>query len=425
MRINTKAGEIMKCKSCDNSKFCPECYELIDGVPLQRKLVVPQKMTLESSDGERCFGELLIVSPVGLGIRVDNLVPSPWFLINIHDGFRLKVQRIANRGKENCHGFDIIAVFRDNGSTSRLNSDEYRVLSITTDQLIDELTEVLPDSVKNIVQERLKAELERTKIFDALRVGQVIKYHKNNFKPLGGDLEKISLHQKDLTEIVERCSNTGLSQRELLVNNDKIYDVHGIPFDYQSGGLLLLDVTSLLQKERQIKEKEHEIYREAIYAVTGGKLRLIARPQLASYCFDSKPDFEITINTSEQIDQVRALVENLLRNVKYPEREIFLFTVCISEAVTNALKHSGAGECRCWITPDKIKVEISDNGPGINFKELPKATLMQYFSTTKSLGCGFTIMLKFLDKIIMATDSCGTTLLLEKKLYQQSNERVV
>ncbi len=414
----------MSCKSCDKNKVCMDCYELIDGVALQRKLAIPQKIILETTDGQKCFGELLIVSPVGLAIKIDNLVSSPWFLINIQGNFKLKVQRIANRGKDNYHGFDIMEVHRDTGISSRLNNEEYKVLAMTSDQLIDELTEDLPESVKNIVQERLKTELEKGKIFDALKVGQAIKYQNNNFKPLGRGTEKINLPQKDLRDIVQKCSKTGLPQRELFVQEDQIYDVHGIPFDYQSGGLLLLDVTSVINKERQIKEKELEIYREAIEAVTGGRLILVGRLQLTSYCYDSQPDFELTINVSEEIDRVRTQVANLLRNIKYPEREIFLFTVCISEAVTNALKHAGAGRCRCWVTPDKVMVEIADSGPGINFKDLPKATLMQHFSTTKSLGCGFTIMLKFLDKIVMATDPHGTTLILEKKIGPQKQKSI-
>lgn len=412
----------MNCKNCDKSKSCIDCFELIDGVALQRKLTIPQKISLETADGQYCFGELVIVSPVGLGIKINSLVPSPWFIINIHDHFQIKVQRIANRGKENYHGFDIIKVCRDNGSSNRLNNDEYVVLTKTSEQLIDELTDALPDSVKNIVQERLKAELEKGKIFDAVKVGQAIKYQRNNFKLLGRSAEKINLPEKDLSDIVEQCSRTGLPQRELFVQEDKTYDVHAIPYDYQSGGMLLLDVTSLIKKERELKEKELEIYREAIEAVTGGRMMLVGRPQLiTSCCFDERPDFELDINLSEEIDGLRSRVADLMRN-KYSEREIFLFTVCISEAVTNALKHAGAGKCRCWITTDKIMVEISDCGPGINFKDLPKATLMQHFSTTKSLGCGFTIMLKFLDKITMATDSCGTTLVLEKKICPQNQE---
>lgn len=408
----------MVCKNCAKDKKCIDCFSLIDGVALQRKLASSRKIVLETSEGESFDGELFTVSPVGLGIKVQELIPSPYYLVTIHNNFRLKIRQIGSRGKEKCYGFDIMEVLRDGKSTSRLNSEEYKVLAMSAEQLVDEMTNNLPDNVKNIVQDRLKDELEKAKIFDSLKVGRTFKYQKDNLKPLSVGNKEINISEKQLGAIAEKCSKTGSPQRELFVDQDKTYDIHGIPFDYQSGGILLLDVTSVINQERELMKKEIMIYREAIEAVTGGKLLLVGREELSAYA-ETEPIFEMTVNVPQEINTVRSHVERLLQAIGMPEKEIFLVTVSVSEAVTNALKHAGGGSCKVWLMSDKVRIEISDCGSGISFKNLPKATLMQHFSTTKSLGCGFTIMLKFLDKIIMATDSGGTTVILEKVTCMQ------
>lgn len=408
----------MDCDFCKKEQFCTDCSSLIDGIVLQRKLTEPRRIVLETKDGDKFYGDLFLVSPVGLGIKIPDIVPSDWYIIRLHDNLCVKVRKIGRRGKEDYHGFDILEVQREYGSTSRLNNDEYRALTMTPEQIVDEATEALPENIRNIVQERLKTELEKAKIFDSLKVGQTIKYQKGNFKPLSKEYNDVNISQETLTSIAERCSKTGLHQRELLIDKEKVFDIHGIPFDYQSGGILILDVTTVVKNEREQQEKEKKIYREAIEAVTGGKLRLVNRKEISLYISSEQPDFEMKVSLPQEMDSVRLKIETMLNELGVPSKETFLYTVCVSEAMTNAIKYAHCGTCKVWLNSQKIFIEVSDNGPGISFKDLPKATLMQHFSTTNSLGCGFTIMLKFLDKITMATDSSGTTLILEKNLVK-------
>lgn len=406
----------MGCRDCEKVKICRECFSLIDGVALQRTLPTPRLVIIETCDGQKISGKIFLVSPVGLGVEIRDLVPGPWYLLNIQDDFRLKIRKIGGRGKDNCYGFDILEVQRNGISTTRLNNEEYKVLTMTNEQLVDEITENLPDDVKTIVQEQLKTELEKAKIFDSIKVGQAMKYQKGNLKLLSKGTEKIAVPERELATLAEKCGKTGLPQRELYVDNDKMYDIHGIPFDYQSGGILLLDVTCMITKERELKKKELQIYREAIEAVTGGKLLLIERKELAFYNSGIKPDMQMKVESPKEIDAARRAIEEMLKDIGMPENEIFTFLVCVSEAVTNALKHANGGKCSIWLKPDRIQVLVSDTGQGISFKDLPKATLMNCFSTTKSLGCGFTIMLRFTDKVILTTDSDGTTVIMERIL---------
>lgn len=411
----------MICKQCNEGKRCEDCFSLIDGAALQKKLSIPKKIVLETIDGQQCHGDLISVSPVGLGIKVNELSTSICYQIKIYDNFQLKVSRIGGRGKEGYYGFDIVEVLRSGDNSNRLSAEEYKALTITAEQLVDEITEDLSDNVKDIVREKLKTELEKAKILDSLKVGQTLKYQKGILKILSSKSKDMKIKENQLVDIAEKCSKTGSPQREVFfLDQDTVYDVHGIPFDYQSGGLLLIDVSSVVKNERELRKKELKIYQEAIEAVTGGKLLLVSKEEIWQ-CIHVNPDLEREIYDPNQLDSLRLDIEKLIKETGIPDKDAFLVLVCISEAITNALKHANGGKCKVWKLSDRIRIEISDKGPGISFKDLPKATLMQHFSTTKSLGCGFTIMLKFLDKIIMSSDCDGTILVLEKINTFKSN----
>jgi anti-sigma regulatory factor (Ser/Thr protein kinase) len=58
-------------------------------------------------------------------------------------------------------------------------------------------------------------------------------------------------------------------------------------------------------------------------------------------------------------------------------------------------------------------VAIADDGPGIDFRTLPKATLVPGFSTAASLGMGFTIMLQLCERVLLSTRPGRTVVVLE------------
>ena len=60
---------------------------------------------------------------------------------------------------------------------------------------------------------------------------------------------------------------------------------------------------------------------------------------------------------------------------------------------------------------------ISDRGPGIRPEDLPASILLPGFSTKISLGMGYTLMLKLVDRVRLSTGPEGTIVQLEK-LFQ-------
>jgi anti-sigma regulatory factor (Ser/Thr protein kinase) len=83
------------------------------------------------------------------------------------------------------------------------------------------------------------------------------------------------------------------------------------------------------------------------------------------------------------------------------------------EALDNALKHAGGGAYQAFAREDCLQIAISDDGPGIDFRTLPRATLVPGFSTAASLGMGFTIMLQLCERVLLSTRPGHTVVVLE------------
>ncbi len=92
-------------------------------------------------------------------------------------------------------------------------------------------------------------------------------------------------------------------------------------------------------------------------------------------------------------------------------RTALLNAVC--EALENALKHAHGGTYQVFARDGCVQVAITDRGPGIDFRTLPKATLTPGFSTVASLGMGFTIMLHLCERVLLSTQPGHTAVVLE------------
>ena len=99
---------------------------------------------------------------------------------------------------------------------------------------------------------------------------------------------------------------------------------------------------------------------------------------------------------------------------KQNSRDILL---CLSEATTNAIKHAGSGEVILSVMDNKLIIYVLDNGEGIDLKKLPYSIFVNGFTTEESsLGAGFLLMEKNVDRILLSTTNNGTFLALEKEI---------
>jgi serine/threonine-protein kinase RsbW len=119
-------------------------------------------------------------------------------------------------------------------------------------------------------------------------------------------------------------------------------------------------------------------------------------------------------NWTWQCDQVipndpvvgRRLVDELLRQLEmlhWKRRDIFGVHLAVDEALVNAILHGNRlDEAKrvhfcCWLSPQKVRVEITDEGPGFDPDCLPDPT------DPTRLGCprgrGVMLMRAFMSRV--------------------------
>lgn len=182
------------------------------------------------------------------------------------------------------------------------------------------------------------------------------------------------------------------------------------------------DVTDIREAEQALRKQQESIrraYVDVLDAVTGGKLILLTGDAVAGEL--GVPLGEImSISSPAQLADARRLVVGAAED-RFPGRirhTDLLSTVC--EALDNALKHAHGGTYQVFAKDECLQVAITDEGPGIDFRTLPKATLVPGFSTAASLGMGFTIMLQLCERVLLCTRPGRTEVVLEFALSRET-----
>jgi anti-sigma regulatory factor (Ser/Thr protein kinase) len=235
------------------------------------------------------------------------------------------------------------------------------------------------------------------------------------FKDGSGNEAEYVLH---LSELLLEWGNSGsdivkkinaLNENTTIINAMlKAYDIHK---DELFGGSAHLGSRKTF--ETDIDEEKWEIYRDVIYAATQGKFLLIKEADIEPFK-QGKTLCKAEINTRSDIPKCRDLVKKVFEVMGISKSVAMSWLLVVSEAVTNVIKHAETGEMA--LIKDELSGElrlvVKDKGPGFALKELPKAVLLSGYSTKKSLGQGFTLMMKIAKKILLCTSSQGSTLIL-------------
>ncbi|MET3683606.1 anti-sigma regulatory factor (Ser/Thr protein kinase) [Alkalibacillus flavidus] len=176
---------------------------------------------------------------------------------------------------------------------------------------------------------------------------------------------------------------------------------------------------ALTRDSRQIHHpREWEIYREAMYASSQHKFLLINRNELKDI---STGEFLTShyIYEHHDITLCRQKVAKSLEAFQLSDQEKQGWLLVVSEIATNVLKHAKSGHMMVVKDDDEIKVVIEDDGDGFNLKNLPNLILLSGFSTHRSLGQGFTLVMKIVDRFYLYTTPYGSSIILSKKLLAQ------
>lgn len=155
-----------------------------------------------------------------------------------------------------------------------------------------------------------------------------------------------------------------------------------------------------------------QAYRDVIFAITEGKILLVRKEELAPY-MQGNELCRAVIKERSDIPSAREKAKQCLIDYGTPTGLVTGRLLVISEAITNILKHAEEGNMRVVETSDSLHVIVEDKGPGLSLKLLPNATLMQGYSTKKSLGQGFTLMRQMSDLLLLSTSAEGLTIILQ------------
>ena len=180
-----------------------------------------------------------------------------------------------------------------------------------------------------------------------------------------------------------------------------------------------LAISKLKQEE---EETRNRLYHDVLFAATGGTLNLMSKETISELLEGWTNVTELELDDTSQIGLTRRLTETLAQEIGMDTDAVGDVVLCVSEAVTNAMKFGTHVKFRCGLRDGQIHLYIEDNGPGLERALLPQVTLHKGFSTHSSMGMGFSLMLETMDRVALCTGSHGTAVLLSRTC--QCNEEI-
>ncbi|MEH7381321.1 ATP-binding protein [Bacillus sp. JJ1533] len=233
--------------------------------------------------------------------------------------------------------------------------------------------------------------------------------------------EEVFLH---LSEIMVNWNEQNLDIpqeiRQLDVKND-IQNAMLKAFEMFKNELFVSLNTVKQTSLKQADDGKWEVYRDVILAATQGKFLLIKEDEVEGFK-EGIVFCENTIKNRSDIPNCRNQAKEILESKHISKTLVMTWLLVLSEAITNTIKHAEEG--KMTLIEDTAKKEvrfiIEDKGPGFNLQDLPKMALLEGYSTKKSMGQGFTLMMKMTKQVTLYTSPQGSTIILH---FDFTNEK--
>lgn len=226
----------------------------------------------------------------------------------------------------------------------------------------------------------------------------------------------LSDQDREIARLFARHAGTALRNAELFEARAALDDqLRRVNQELQEDRELLLARQEELRHGERLKK---QFYRDVLFCMTNGKLLLCDQEEIDRDWTGELASLPIAATID--IKRCRDLVLASAQAAGMSEDRASDLCLCTSEAATNALKHAGGGRLSISYQGGALRVRVSDHGAGIDALQLPHATLMRGYSTRASMGLGFTLMHEMSDRLCLATDPSGTTLILEMAVNPES-----
>lgn len=116
---------------------------------------------------------------------------------------------------------------------------------------------------------------------------------------------------------------------------------------------------------------------------------------------------------SDFVSVIRLTLSGVASRIGFSLDDIEDMKVCVSEACTNAIKHSKKDEfqVKFYVYPDRLTIEVLDDGIGYDVDSLASPDL----KNPKTSGLGIFIIKTLMDEVeIKSCDKCGTIIKMTK-----------
>lgn len=172
---------------------------------------------------------------------------------------------------------------------------------------------------------------------------------------------------------------------------------------------------------RGLDAHKRQFYRQTILAATEGKLLISERVEIVEMAGTALDEWHI--DSLDDVARIRTATTKLAREAGMDEERIYDFIGCVVESTANAAKHANGGIASLHKRDHNLLFVVSDSGHGIGALSLPDVALTRGYTTAGTLGMGYKVMIRFADKVYLATGPDGTIVASEMKLHIDPSDR--
>ena len=163
-----------------------------------------------------------------------------------------------------------------------------------------------------------------------------------------------------------------------------------------------------------VEELRKSMLADVLKLATRGKLRIVTDSDELPEELGNKSE-PVQLDIGENVRSLRRAVRLASAGAGLDDELSDSLEMAAGEAANNSLVHASGGiGLVSWDDTGSVQVRIHDQGKGIPYDDLPRATLERGYTTAGTLGQGFWIILQSVKHCWILTNDDGTLVVLEQ-----------